>query len=416
MDPLDHIHPTPAAWWRRSCLAPVLAVYWRYLVNRQYPKETRRGYVCAVAHFARWLSRGRRRAACELTDDDIRRFLDEHLPRCTCPRPVRRCRHDMRAALHHLLAALREAGVLVRPPRHSAVDAELFAFDSYLRDVRGLALNTRAQRLHIVRRLLLGASGTNPKEVAPLSARRLRRFLAKELQRWRPASGAVLASTLRSYVRFRMGCGDSVSHLMPVITSPARWRLAPLPDVLSPTEVARLLACFSPDIPSVRRAYAMVRCIVDLGLRAHEVVSLRLDDVDWRAGVLRIGPTKARRVDVLPLPAATGRAIAAYLRGERPRTANRHVFVRHVAPVDKPIGPSVARRAVHDAYRRAGLPYTRVHLLRHTLASRVLAGGGTLKEVADVLRHRALDTSLIYTKIDTARLSAMALPWPGRVP
>jgi integrase len=204
-----------------------------------------------------------------------------------------------------------------------------------------------------------------------------------------------------------------VNHLLPVITSPANWRLAPLPETLSPSEITRLLEAFSPEGPSGFRAYAMVRCVVDLGLRASEVVGLDLDDIDWRAGTIRVAQNKSRRADVLPLAQATGSAIARYLRSERPRTANRRVFVRHVAPVDEPIGPGVVRRAIHEAYRRCGLAHTRVHVLRHTLAGRLLEGGGTLKEVADVLRHRALDTSLIYVKVDTDRLSAVALPWPG---
>jgi integrase len=156
-----------------------------------------------------------------------------------------------------------------------------------------------------------------------------------------------------------------------------------------------------------------VRCIVDLGLRSREVINLDLDDIDWAAGILRIVKGKSRRVDVMPLPQATGSAIADYLRSERPQTANRRVFVRHVAPVDEPVGPDVVRRAVREAYQRCGLPYTRVHILRHTLASRLLNTGGTLKEVADVLRHRELDTSMIYAKVDIGRLSAVAMPWPG---
>lgn len=139
-----------------------------------------------------------------------------------------------------------------------------------------------------------------------------------------------------------------------------------------------------------------MRCLVDLGLREREVVCLELDDIDWDAGTLRICKGKSRRVDVLPLPHSTGLAIAAYLRSERPSTVNRRVFVRHVAPLDEPIRPDVVRNTVRQAYRRCGLPYTRVHILRHTLASRLLETGGTLKEVADMLRHRALDTSMIY--------------------
>jgi integrase len=157
----------------------------------------------------------------------------------------------------------------------------------------------------------------------------------------------------------------------------------------------------------------MLRCVADLGLRAQEVVSLTLDDIDWRAGTIRISRNKSRRVSMLPLPAATGAAIADYLRWERPAARNRHVFLRHVAPIEEPIAAGVVRRVVMDAYERCGLPYTSVHLLRHTLAGRLLASGSTLKEVADLLRHRDLNTSLIYAKIDTAHLVEVALPWPG---
>jgi integrase len=222
-----------------------------------------------------------------------------------------------------------------------------------------------------------------------------------------------MATALRSYLRFRAFEGDRVEHLLPLIASPACWRLAPLPQTLSRVEVAQLLDAFPPELPSRLRSYAIVRCVVDLGLRSREVINLDLDDIDWAAGILRIVKGKSRRVDVMPLPQATGSAIAAYLRSERPQTTNRRVFVRHVAPMDEPVGPDVVRRAVREAYRRCGLPYTRVHILRHTLASRLLNTGGTLKEVADVLRHRELNTSLIYAKVDIGRLLAVAMPWPG---
>jgi site-specific recombinase XerD len=315
--------------------------------------------------------------------------------------------------VRHLWAALHEAGLLPRHHIANAVEDELRRFDEHMQRARGLAANTRTQRLRILRAFLLDRRGFGSGELAPLGADDLRRFIDQQLQRWSAASAQVLASALRGYLRFRAVCGDQVDHLLPVITSPANWRLAPLPETLSASEITRLLEGFSPKVPSGLRAYAMLRCVVDLGLRASEVVRLDLDNIDWRAATIRIGQSKSRRADILPLPQATGSAIAKYLRSERPRTTNRRVFVRHVAPADVPIGPDVVRRAVREAYRRCGLTHTRVHMLRHTLAGRLLKGGATLKEVADVLRHRALDTSLIYAKVDLDRLSAVALPWPG---
>jgi integrase len=406
MDAFDSIHPVPAAWLRASFLAPYVPAYWCRLTERCYAPGTVRIYLCGVAHFARWSQRRR----LDLGDfgRDAERFLDEHLPQCTCPYPVQRCRHQVRAALRQLQAVLADAGVQPTDHRLDPIEVELRRFDEHMLQAKGLAENTRLRRLSVVRAMLNQTASAMP------TAGELRHFIAQELTRICPASAASMATALRSYLRFREVEGDRVEHLLPLIASPACWRLAPLPQTLSRAEVAQLLDAFPVGLPSRLRSYAIVRCLVDLGLRSREVITLHLDDIDWAAGILRIVKGKSRRVDVMPLPQATGGAIADYLRLERPGTTNRRVFVRHVAPMDEPVGPDVVRRAVREAYRRCGLPYTRVHILRHTLASRLLNTGGTLKEVADVLRHRELDTSMIYAKVDMGRLAAVAMPWPGR--
>ena len=405
MDAFDSIHPVPAAWLRASSLAPFVPAYWCRLVERRYAQNTARAYLCGVAHFARW-SRRRQLDLGDL-DQDAQCFVEEHLPRCACPYPVQRSRHQIRAALRHLQAVLADAGVRSDDHRVDPVEVELRHFDEHMQQANGLADSTRLRRLTIVRSMVCRTASATP------TADELRHFIAQELSRVSPASAGSVTTALRGYLRFRAFEGDRVEHLLPIIASPARWRLAPLPQTLSRAEVAQLLDAFPPALPSRLRSYAIVRCVVDLGLRSREVISLELDDIDWAAAILRIVKGKSRRVDVMPLPQATGSAIAAYLRSERPQTANRRVFVRHVAPVDEPVGPDVVRRAVREAYRRCGLPYTRVHILRHTLAGRLLNTGGTLKEVADVLRHRELDTSMIYAKVDIGRLSAVAMPWPG---
>jgi len=405
MDAFDFIHPTAASWLRNSALARLVPAYWRQLTERRYAQSTARAYLCCLAHFARWIRRGRH--SLDDLDYEISRFIDGHLPRCTCPSPAQHCRHQVRAALRHLRVVLGNSGIETGKRPEDPIEAALHRYEEHMQQARGLARSTCLRRLKIVAALVRTSAVVTP------SADQLRRFIAQELDRVSPASGGTIASALRSYLRFRAFEGDRVEHLLPVIASPARWRLAPLPQTLSRADVDRLLGAFPPGMPSRLRSYAIVRCIVDLGLRTHEVCSLSLDDIDWAAGTLRIAKGKSRRVDVMPLPSATGRAIAEYLRMERPPTANRRVFVRHVAPVDEPVGPDVVRNTVRNAYRRCGLAYTRVHILRHTLASRLLDTGGTIKEVADVLRHRQLDTSLIYVKVDLNRLAAVAMPWPG---
>ena len=127
---------------------------------------------------------------------------------------------------------------------------------------------------------------------------------------------------------------------------------------------------------------------------------------------------KSHRTDVLPLPSTTGEAIAEYLQSGRhhakPSSDNRAVFIRHRAPLTHPVNTSVVRSVVRQAAVRSGLDgkLHGPHLLRHSAATRMLQGGASLKEIADVLRHRSLDTTAIYAKVDIARLSAIVQPWP----
>ena len=405
MDAFSSVSATSAAWLRDSVFAPFVPAYVDHLTSRQYAPGTTRAYLGCVAHFAHWC----RRRSLDLGDLGVplRGFVQDHLPRCDCARRVQTDPHQVRAALSHLLTVLACHGVAAVAGPVGPYDSVLQRFDEHLEQARGLAASTRHRRLKIARSLILRTSSVTP------SASELRQFIAGELARVSAASGASLAGALRSYLRLRAFEGDLVDHLLPVIASPARWRLAPLPQTLSVSELDRLLNAFPLNLPSRLRAFAIVRCLVDLGLRSNEAINLNLNDIDWAAGTLCVAHGKSRRADVLPLPESTGRAIAEYLRSERPTTTSRRIFVRHVAPVDHPVGADVVRNTVRAAYLRAGLPYTRVHILRHTLASRLLATGGTLKEVADVLRHRELDTSMIYAKVDQSGLAAVAMPWPG---
>jgi site-specific recombinase XerD len=406
------LQPHTRAWLKQSILEAHVSGYCAYLASRGYAPSTRRVYLGCVAHFAHWMHR-EKLALKRLDDDAVTRYLTGHLPRCDCPEPVRRLVHENRAALVHLLATLRACGAVGEPRKpHRCIEAELERFDQYMRQARGLADNTREQRVAIVRRLLSREFGSRPVLPARLSPADVHRFIMDHTDSWSAGSMHVIAGALRGYLRFRASQGDRVQALLAAIPGIAHWRLATLPEAPTEVEIEQLLRSFDRPFPSSRRAYAMVRCLVDLGLRSSEVVGLRLDDIDWQTGTVRLAKPKSRRTDVLPLPCETGQAISSYLVSERPQTANRAV-VRHVAPFGEPIGTGVVQRSVREAYRRCGLPHTRVHILRHSVASRLLNAGTPLKEIADVLRHRSLDTTAIYTKVDTARLTAVALPWPG---
>lgn len=173
-----------------------------------------------------------------------------------------------------------------------------------------------------------------------------------------------------------------------VTANAADWTLVSLPRALNPEEVELLLDSFSANVRLPKRGYAIVRCALDLGLRSCEIAHLMLDDINWRAGTVVLKGTKSRRQDLLPLPMTTGQALADYLQHERPTSKNPGGFVRRRPPYDQPISATAIQKVICRAYRRAGLPHSGSHALRHTLACRLVENGSSLKEVADVLRHR----------------------------
>lgn len=209
----DSIHPVPAAWLRESDLALVLPAYIRRLVDRHCATSTVRMYVYGVTHFARWTRRCRVDVR-DLGEGVVQRFVDEHLPRCTCPSPLQRCRHQVRAALRQLLITLVEAGVLTSSRRPDAIEDQLECFDAHMQQARGLAETTRDRRLSVVRSLLQFCAAGDSDAMATPGADELRRFISQELSRISPASAGTLASALRGYLRFQALGGAHVDHLL----------------------------------------------------------------------------------------------------------------------------------------------------------------------------------------------------------
>jgi len=300
------------------------------------------------------------------------------------------------------------------------LDALVAAYEQHLHRTRGLRDTSFAKHDLYVRRFLRGVFGGDPIDVGRLDPAAVVEFMLRSTEGFRPRTVGTVATVLRSFFRFLRATGLSDGRLEDAVPSVAQRRLAALPLGLTDDELTRLLASASTTAgPCAARDRAIVVCFSGLGLRPCELGDLRLDDIDWRSGTLHIGAHKTRREGVLPLPREVGRAIVAYLRTERPKTSERRVFVLHGKQKrGAPLGRSGASQVVAEALRRAGIDarIRGAYVLRHTLASRMVRHGTSLKEVADFLGHRSLDTTAIYAKLDLPALCEVALPWPEVTP
>jgi site-specific recombinase XerD len=395
-------------------LAGVVRDYLGRLEQRGYSPFTIHQYVQAAEHFGRWLTRSGR-AVADADIASVEDFLARHLPRCRCRTPRSRTTYSVRAALHQLLAGV---GVDRRrvdgDSSRGLIGTVVEDFDRHLTDTCGAAAATRRYYLREARAFLVMQFGEGPVDLTSVTAAAARAFVTMRAKALTPASTNVVVTAVRSFGRYLQLRGVRASAWTAAVPRAADWRLARVPRVLTDEEVDALLAAVDRTRAHGRRDYAIALCLLDLGLRASEVADLTLADVDWRAGILTLPAGKIRRGSSLPLPVRVARALADYLRNGRPETSDRALFVHHRPPRGRRIGPGVVRSAMRLAYARADLDsrLTGTHVLRHTAATRLLRAGVSIKEIADLLRHRSLDTSAIYAKVDLPALAAVALPWP----
>jgi integrase len=176
---------------------------------------------------------------------------------------------------------------------------------------------------------------------------------------------------LRSLFRFAEVAGLCEGALAAAVPRVARWKRAQLPRALSDQQLAILLKAFDHSTIIGRRDYVITLCLAQLGLRAGEVAALTLDDIDWRSATLQAARGKERRASLLPLPAPLGRALADYLRKDRPPTQKRQLFVRNQAPLGVPLTSSAVTAVVRRAFARAdlGVAFQGAHVLRHYVPS-----------------------------------------------
>jgi integrase/recombinase XerD len=395
-----------------SLLAGPLVELVDRLARRGHTAGSIQTYVQATEHFGRWLQRANQTIA-DVHPGTVEVFLTRHLPHCRCPPPRSRSIPTLRAALRQLLAVMPRASSATLPP--TPIDDEVTAFEGHLRETCGLTAATRCYYVRYVRELLVARFGTSGRvDLGALKLAEVAAFVTARGARLAPGSANTVATAVRSFLRYLQLQGLGTARWADAVPRAACWRLATLPRVLSDDQLRAFLAGFDRETPAGQRDHAMALCFTSLGLRVAEVAQITLDDIDWRAGILTLAPSKARRADRHPLPPQVAAAIAAYLHHGRPRTVAREIFVHHRAPRGQPLGPSGVRCAMRQAYDRVdfGRRPTGTHVLRHTAACRLLRAGASMKEIADVLRHRSLDTSAIYAKVDLPTLSDVALPWP----
>jgi integrase/recombinase XerD len=381
--------------------------FWSELIRGGYTPLSAGNLLRLGAHVSRWLA-GRRLEAIDLTVERAIQFAAHRrrqgYTKFLTPR-----------ALGPLLGYLRQVGAAPPPAvaLDTAVDRLVREYSEFLTTQRGLAAPTIRGYSDFARRFIDAEFGGEvPDWPRALDAAAVTAFLSREFARSSISQCKRVVTCLRSLLRYLHVQGKLELDLAACVPAVAGWRLAGLPKGLAPEQLRQLLTVYDSRSLVGARDRAVLYLLARLGLRAGEVAGLRLTDVDWRAGELVVRG-KPRRESRLPLPLDVGKAVVRYLR-QRPSVTTRAMFLTARAP-HRPITSGTASAIARKALRATGVTAGSAHVLRHTAATMMLRHGASLAEIGHALRHRHVDTTAIYAKVDFAALRTVVRAWPREV-
>jgi site-specific recombinase XerD len=378
-----------------------------------YKRDSAMIYLSRIACFSAYAAR----CGCSQSAPIEARIIDRFLR----TKATQAARWTTQVAIGHAARAAPER--FVTRPSQAALDpnrALLAAYLQHAQVVRGLQPKTCEGLILTARRMLAWRKAHLCGR--PLSAMTAKHALAMTHALLSACSSDYARSAttayMRSFLRYLRWADLNAQDLSPFVPRTPCWRLAHLPPRLPWTDVRRAIDAIETSTPSDVRDRAMMLLLATTGLRNGELRRLELGDIRWRTGELVVRHTKGHHDRVVPLLSEVGAALAKYVLHARPKTPERRVFLSHVPPVRAFSRSGTISRIVRVRLQRGGVPVRKggAHFLRHSLATRLVVQGRPIKEVADLLGHRNVDTTSIYVKVSLPQLADVALPFPGGAP
>ena len=401
---------SPHRFMEPGDLAPLIEAFAAHLSALGHTDFTVLGYRTSARHFAVWLDRSD--IALDAVDARVVTHFADHRCRCRgnrrCDRLSRKYVNRVRRFVHFLAAT--GSLSLTEPDEAASTNALVTEFLDWQRRHRGLRERTIMGHSRIILHLL-PELGEDP---AVYSAGLIRRVILSKAQTNSPVSAKAMTAALRAYLRFLAARGACQPWLDQAVPTIPQWRLSAMPRYLPEADIERLISSCDLTKPHGVRDRAILLLMARLGLRAGDIADMRLDDIAWAQGTLRVRGKSRQEID-LPLPQDAGDALHDYLERIRPAVDDELVFLRSVAPFRPLNHRSTVSSIVRSAIRRTGIadpPSSGAHLLRHSAATSMLREGATLDAIGAVLRHASPDMTAHYAKVDLAMLRQVVQPWP----
>ena len=390
-----------------------------WLLSHGFSRWTIRKHLSNISHLNEHLASRRNGFREGLGSKDIDRFFNTYSLLCQRRGGLEGHVRRVRYSINRFLDYLRESGLFHPSSGQKIYQPLLDAYLKWMCNYQHASKGTLGVRCHSISKFLewLGPDAT-PEGLSKLSSDRIEGFFISHVQSMGCSARRSMQSALRTFLRFCLHNGyveQSLEYAVPTLRT---YKLATVPRGLTDTQAQQVLRCINRNSHVGRRDYAIVLLLYTYGVRGGQVRALRLEDINWEQNQILFKALKHGKDSRLPLTLEVGESLLDYLQKSRPSYAYPHVFLTSRAPYHPLPRSSSLSVIVERSIRAAGIeiPCKGAHAFRHCFATRMLDKGHSLKEIADVLGHRHLGTTFIYTKVEFHALKQVALEWPQEVP
>ena len=390
-------------------LGPYINIFAKNIHDQGFSRKHGCYQIRVLASFNKWIQKYNFEIK-DINHHKINAFLDDR-------KKILKINHPDRPALNRLLDILNDMGIIDDKEQNEVKTGRQIIEDGYkqyLSHERHLAPSTILNYMPIVHQFLSECFSTNNIQLYKLRVKDITGFIRRHAQAVSVKRAKIMVTAIRSFLKYLLLQGKIDTDLSVCVPTVPCWKLSTLPTFLQPKQVQTVLRSCDRKTSLGMRNYAILLLLARLGLRACEIKSITLDDIEWESGNISIYG-KGRSISRLPLPKDAGEAIVTYIKYGRPTCSTRHIFVRHTAPIRELGNSSTISSIVRRALIHAGIKsfHMGAHIFRHTVATEMLNQGASLDEIGELLGHSNPNTTSIYAKVDIKALKKLAQPWPG---
>ena len=399
-------------------LGNLLEGFCNWLMEHGFSQWTIRTHLSNVSHLNKHLGGPESSFRESLSSRDVAGFFKAYSLLCQRRGALEGQVRRVRYSVNRFLDYLSDSGLFNPSSGQEIYQPLLDAYLKWMRYYQHASEGTVGVRCHSILRFLewLGPEAT-PAGLSGLTSERIEDFFISYAQSMGRSARRSMQSALRTFLRFCFYQGyieKSLEHAVPTLRI---YKLATVPRGLTDTQAQQVLRCINRNNHVGRRDYAIVLLLYTYGVRGGQVRALRLEDINWAQNQILFKASKHGKDSLLPLTDEVGEGLLDYLQNSRPAYSYPHIFLTSRAPYH-PLPRSSSLSAIADRRISAAgiqIPSKGAHAFRHCFATRILQKGHSLKAIADVLGHRHLGTTFIYTKVDFNTLRQVALEWPEEV-